>query len=190
MIPRKFSMSDEHTSLIKTPKQLLIVVLLAFAIPITFIGLMSQLISMSVATGNTESEAMVLSRIKPVGEIVMAGDAGAGAGTLASAPASPNTVPVPTSSSPTVAMASNASGAKPDGKKVYDSVCVACHAAGVAGAPKFGDKAAWAPRLQAGMASLYTSVINGKGAMPPRGGSQLADADLKAGVDYMAAAAK
>jgi cytochrome c5 len=182
-------MSDQHSSLIKTPKQLLIVVVLAFAVPITLIGLVSQLVSMSTATGNTESESAVLSRIKPVGEIVMTGAQGAGAGTLATA-AAPSALLVPNSSSPTVAMASNAAGAKPDGKKTYDTVCMACHAAGVAGAPKFGDKAAWAPRLQTGINSLYNSAIHGKGAMPPRAGTQLADADIKAAVDYMTAAAK
>lgn len=80
---------------------------------------------------------------------------------------------------------------KPDGKKIYDSTCTACHAAGVAGAPKFGDKAAWAPRLKAGIASLYNSALKGKNAMPPKGGNlTLGDADVKAGVDYMTAAVK
>ena len=66
-----------------------------------------------------------------------------------------------------------------------------CHGAGIAGAPKFGDKAAWAPRLKAGMDALYTTAIKGKGAMPPKGGNTaLADADVKAAVDYMAAAVK
>ena len=65
-----------------------------------------------------------------------------------------------------------------------------CHAAGVAGAPKFGDKAAWAARLPAGVDALYTSVAKGKGAMPPRGGAQASDADLRAAVEFMAAAVK
>ncbi|NWG74410.1 MAG: c-type cytochrome, partial [Rubrivivax sp.] len=64
--------------------------------------------------------------------------------------------------------------------------CQACHAAGVAGAPKLGDKAAWAPRLAAGVDGLTASVIKGKGAMPPRGGAMAAsDADIKAVVAYM-----
>jgi cytochrome c5 len=74
---------------------------------------------------------------------------------------------------------------------VYDQACVACHGQGVAGAPKFGDKAAWAPRIQTGMEALYTTSLKGKGAMPPKGGNTaLADADIKAAVDYMVAAAK
>ena len=76
------------------------------------------------------------------------------------------------------------------GKKLYDTACMVCHAAGVAGSPKFGDKAAWAPRIATGMDALYASVIKGKGAMPPKGGSAASDADIKAAVQYMVAAAK
>ena len=84
-----------------------------------------------------------------------------------------------------------AAGGKADGKKIYDTACAACHAAGVAGAPKFGDKAAWAPRLKSGVDALYASALKGKAAMPAKGGhASLADADVKAAVDYMAAAAK
>ena len=68
---------------------------------------------------------------------------------------------------------------------------MACHATGVAGAPKLGDKAAWAPRLKTGKEALYASVIKGKGAMPPKGGNAaLSDADVKAAVDYLVAGSK
>lgn len=91
-------------------------------------------------------------------------------------------------SAPAPAAAPAASGA---GKKVYDSACVACHASGVAGAPKLGDKAAWAPRLAAGIDGLTASVIKGKGAMPPKGGNaSIPDADIRAAVEYMTASAK
>ena len=81
--------------------------------------------------------------------------------------------------------------AKPDGKKVYDTTCMACHAPGVAGAPKFGDKAQWAPHLKLGVDTLYTTALKGKGAMPAKGGNaSLSDADVKAAVDYMVAAVK
>jgi cytochrome c5 len=80
--------------------------------------------------------------------------------------------------------------AKADGKKIYESACAACHGAGIAGAPKTGDKAAWAPRLKGGMDALYASAVKGKGAMPPKGGSALADTDVKAAVDYIAGASK
>jgi cytochrome c5 len=73
---------------------------------------------------------------------------------------------------------------------VYESTCVACHGAGVAGAPKFGDKAAWAPRIAQGVPTLVGSALKGKGAMPPKGGSAAPDADVKAAVEYMVNAAK
>ncbi len=73
-----------------------------------------------------------------------------------------------------------------DGKAVYDKTCGVCHAAGVAGAPKLGDKAAWAPRTSGGKDALVASVVKGKGAMPPKAGNAaLGDAEIKAAVDYM-----
>ena len=93
------------------------------------------------------------------------------------------------------AVASTApAGAKPaaaDGKQVFDSTCMACHATGVAGAPKLGDKAAWAPRLQQGMDTLLQSALKGKGAMPPKGGNvSLSDADVRAAIEFMVSQAK
>lgn len=74
---------------------------------------------------------------------------------------------------------------------LYTQVCQACHAAGVAGAPKFGDKTAWAPRIGAGVDVLTASAIKGKGAMPPKGGASAAsDADIKAVVQYMVSSVK
>jgi cytochrome c oxidase subunit 2 len=78
-----------------------------------------------------------------------------------------------------------------DGKATYDTTCSVCHAAGVAGAPKFGDKAAWAPRIKQGKDALYTSALKGKGAMPPKGGNMsLGDDAVKAAVDHMVGAAR
>ncbi len=78
-----------------------------------------------------------------------------------------------------------------DGKAVYEKTCVACHASGVANAPKLGDKAAWAPRIATGKEALLKSVLNGKGAMPPKAGAaSLSDDDIKAAIDYLVAAAK
>ena len=81
------------------------------------------------------------------------------------------------------------------GKATYDAVCFVCHTPGAAGAPKFGDKAAWAPRIEKGLAVLHGSAINGfmgsAGMMPPKGGRpDLPDEDVKAAVDYMIGAAK
>ncbi len=73
-----------------------------------------------------------------------------------------------------------------DGEALYTSAgCVACHAAGVAGAPKIGDAEAWGPRIEQGTDALYQSVFNGKGVMPPRGGSSASDEEIMAVVDYM-----
>jgi len=78
-----------------------------------------------------------------------------------------------------------------DGKKIYEAGCIACHGAGVAGAPKAGDKTAWAPRLKTGIDAIYASAIKGKGAMPAKGGNAaLADAEVKAAVDYLVGMAK
>ena len=76
------------------------------------------------------------------------------------------------------------------GKTLYTQVCQACHAAGVLNAPKFGDKDAWAPRLKEPIDTVYNYALHGKGAMPPKGGSNASDADVKAAVDYMVAAVK
>lgn len=86
----------------------------------------------------------------------------------------------------------SASGAaKPElahGQQIYRQACAFCHDKGVAGAPKAGDAAAWSPRLAQGMDALYASAIRGKGAMPAKGGNpSLADADVKAAADYLAA---
>jgi cytochrome c5 len=80
-----------------------------------------------------------------------------------------------------------AAGAVP---ALYGQVCAACHVAGVANAPKLGDKAAWAPRVAAGVDALTASAIKGKGAMPPKGGSAAPDSEIKAVVQYMVNAAK
>jgi len=80
-----------------------------------------------------------------------------------------------------------------DGEAVYKKACFACHAAGVAGAPKFGDKALWAPRIAKGMDALYASALNGVPgtAMTPRGTcAACTDDELKAAVDHMVKAAQ
>ncbi len=78
-----------------------------------------------------------------------------------------------------------------EGKKVYDATCAVCHGAGLAGAPKFGDKAQWAPRIAQGADVLFDHAQNGFKAMPPKGGNKaLTDAQLRAAIDYMVAASK
>ena len=77
------------------------------------------------------------------------------------------------------------------GEAVYTAICQTCHAAGLAGAPKTGDKAAWAPRIASGSAALLKTALNGKGGMPARGGgADLTDAELKAAVEYIVSKSK
>ena len=99
--------------------------------------------------------------------------------------------PAPANAAAAAPAQDKAAAGKADGKKIYETTCAACHAAGVAGAPKLGDKAAWVPRLRTGMNALYANALKGKGAMPARGGNAaLADAQVKAAVDYLAALAR
>ncbi len=95
----------------------------------------------------------------------------------------------------TTLMAIPLSVALADGKATFDKTCKMCHATGLAGAPKLGDKAAWAPRSKKGIDTLVQHAIKGfkgsKGMMPPKGGNPgLSDADVKAAVQYMLDAAK
>jgi len=301
-------MSDQHESPIKTPKQLILVVVLAFVVPIITIVLLTQLVT-SGEKGVKEPDTDVLLRIQPVGKVVLAGASGpkvalsgeqvfnqvcktchetgvagapkvgdkaawgkviaqgqttlvdhathgirgmppkggnpdldttevaravvymanqaganwkepaaeapSAAGTQkgpdtaglgptppgGTAPPVPPTTPAPAPAAAPAPATSVAAAAAPaaapaaagkvDGKKVFETTCAVCHGAGIAGAPKFGDKAAWAPRLKTGMDALYNSALKGKAAMPAKGGNlALSDAEVKAAVDYMAAAAK
>lgn len=101
------------------------------------------------------------------------------------APAAPAAAPA--AAAPAVASADA-------GKNVYSTACIACHGAGIAGAPKLGDKAAWTARVAQGNAVLYEHAIKGfqgkAGVMPPKGGAAVSDADVKAAVDYMVASVK
>ena len=87
--------------------------------------------------------------------------------------------------------AAPAAGGAIDAAAEYQGKCFACHGTGAAGAPKLGDKAAWKDRIAAGNDSLYNSAINGKGAMPPKGGhASLSDDAIKAIVDHMVSNSK
>lgn len=98
----------------------------------------------------------------------------------------PPATEAPTAEPAAAAAAAATQTASVDGQKIYQASCQACHVAGVAGAPKLGDKAAWAPRIAKGNDALYTSVKNGLNAMPPKGGCMSCGEDeLRAAVDYM-----
>jgi cytochrome c5 len=261
------STHDQHESFIKTPQQLITVVLAAFAIPIIGIILLVQLV---IAERTADPAAMtpeaIASRIQPVGRVEFGGASGGGgagarsgeevvkavcatchqpgvagapkigdkaawgprikqgqAALVQSALKGKGAMP-PKGGNPSLsddevargvafmanqagasfkepaakapaqkpqAQAAAAAGGAADGKKVYDSTCTACHTAGVANAPKLGDKAAWAPRIKQGIDTLVQSALKGKGAMPPKGGNaSLSDADLRAAIAYMVSQAK
>ncbi|MDO9570451.1 MAG: c-type cytochrome [Hydrogenophaga sp.] len=121
-----------------------------------------------------------------------AADAAAPA-TEAAAPAATAAVEVAAAApiaTPAPAAPASATVAAGAGEALYKQACAVCHVAGVAGAPKLADKAAWAPRLALGVDGLTASVIKGKGAMPPKGGSAASDADIQSAVTYMLAAVK
>jgi len=174
---------EEHDSLLKAPRQRIVVVLLALLIPVIGIVMIARFTSggLKIDTRSPDaSAAAVAERLKPVGSVVIGEvPAQAKATTPAVKPASDG------------AVMTAAAGGPGAGKKLYDSACMACHATGVAGAPKTGDKTAWKPRIASGKEALYNSVLKGKNAMPPKGGAMSApDADIKAAVDYMVSQAK
>lgn len=118
------------------------------------------------------SPAAVKARIKPVGGVCVQGDECKPAG-LAFTP-----------------IAGAASGPR-TGEQVYNAVCTACHGAGIAGAPKFGDKGAWAPRIAQGETTLISHAINGIRGMPAKGGcASCLDEEIGNAVTYMASKSK
>jgi cytochrome c5 len=144
---------------------------------------------------------MVAKRIAPVTTLLVVPAAG-GVPAAAATPAA-TAAPAPATAAPAVVAAlipaAVPAGAAPaaagSGEGVFNGACVACHGAGIAGAPKAGDKAAWAPRVAQGKPTLYEHAIKGyqgkAGVMPAKGGNAaLADADVKAAVDYMVAMIK
>jgi len=174
----------EHSSPIKTPKQLAIVVVLAFILPVVIIVMLAQIATSgkSRPDDSAAAEEAVAKRLKPAGEVVVDPNA------PPPAPAAPVAVAAAPVGAPAAAAPAGDAG---KGKGVYDTSCAACHTAGVAGAPKTGDKAAWAARLKAGNSALVAAAIKGKGAMPPKGGNMsLSDDDVKAAVEYMLSTSK
>ena len=112
-------------------------------------------------------------------------------GEVGTSTASPPSAAAAPAATPTASTAAAPVVGKTDGKATYDKTCAVCHATGLAGAPKFGDKAAWAPRIATGLDTLHNSALHGKNAMPPKGGNlALTDTDVTAAVDYIVAAAK
>ena len=179
--------NEQCGGLCGSPALIAVALAAAFIVPLAGFGVVSLLGGKPAAE---QGEEAVLRRIQPMAQVSLAAPAkvGGAAATPAAAPAAaPASAPAPAAAAPVAATAPAAG----NGKKVYDSACMACHASGVANAPKLGDKKAWAPRLANGLDALTASAIKGKGAMPPKGGNtSIPDADIRAAVEYMAAAAK
>ena len=162
-------MTDQHESPIKTPKQLIIVIVLAFAIPIAIAALFSQLVTGGRKGGGAESPEKLSKLIGPVAHVELAPDA-AGA-TTTGAPAAGTAAAAP---------------AERSGEEIVKAQCVKCHETGEGGAPKIGDKQAWAPRISRGVDVVTKSAIKGHGNMPARGGmADLTDAELTKAFLYM-----
>ncbi len=83
----------------------------------------------------------------------------------------------------------DANRALKSGEAVYQAQCAACHGAGVAGAPKLADKAAWSARIKTGLDAMVNSALKGKGAMAPQGGGDHSDVEIARAVVYLANAA-
>jgi cytochrome c5 len=146
-----------HEGPIKTPKQLIVAVVLSFVVPIFAIILLVSYVSSdhqpAAGSDGLAAEA-VARRIQPIGtvEVKDASDV----------------------------------GSLKTGEQVFAAVCTACHTAGVAGAPKLGDEAAWAPRIKTGFDALLSSALKGKGAMGAQGGGDFGDLEIARAVVYMA----
>lgn len=115
-------------------------------------------------------------------------EASAAVAAVASAPVASAPAAAAPAAAPAASASAKAAGSSDlvKGEQVYTATCLACHGAGVLGAPKFGDKAAWAPRIAKGIDTLHTNALNGFNMMPPKGGNAgLSDGDLKSAVDYM-----
>lgn len=185
-----------------TLRKIITIGVIGFTVPTVIILLIALYIAGGVepeAGSEALAPAAVSARVAPVGSAAVA-PAGATANASASsaapaqiAAAAPEPGPA-SAAAPAAAAATTVASAKPDGEALYKSTCVACHGAGVAGAPKVGDKAAWAPIIAQGMDTLYERAIHGytgkHGVMPPKGGSTAPDDQVKAAVDYMVAQSK
>lgn len=147
-----------HTASIKTPKQLIAVILAAFIVPIVVIVLLVTYVvnGSQVGAGGEQTDVAIRQRIAPVASYDLRDI--------------------------------NAPRVYKTGQEVYQQICAACHMAGVAGAPKLGNVTDWSGRIALGFKKLHESVIKGKNAMPPRAGASpddVSDYELERALVYM-----
>jgi len=166
-------MSDAHSeSPIKTPNQLIAVIVASFVIPITTILLLVNFVGNTSKLGSdsaSQSPEAIAERIKPVADVSF-------------------TMPEPPegAAAPAAAAAAGAVALK-TGEQVYNAACAACHGAGVAGAPKKGDGGAWGARIAQGYDTLVSHAVKGIRGMPAKGGNpSLDDVEVARAVVYMA----
>lgn len=146
-----------HEGPIKTPSQLIKAVVASFLVPIVVIILLTNYVDFGAQPG--------------------AGSEGLGEEAVARRLQPVGTVEVRDASS---------AGALRSGEQVYTAQCSGCHATGAVGAPKFGDAAAWGPRLKTGFDALLNSALKGKNAMPPQGGGEFSEVEIGRAVVFMA----
>ena len=151
---------NDHDTPIKTPKQLIVAILAAILVPIIIIVLLASFVTGNKTVGEgsaAQTPEAIAARLKPVAD---------------------ENFTVKDGSAPKVLIA---------GADVYKTTCFACHGAGLAGAPKVGDKAAWGPRIAAGYSKLVEHAITGIRAMPAKGGNpDLDDLEVASAVVFMA----
>lgn len=147
---------SSHEGPIQTPKQLIVAVLAAFVVPVVIIVLLVNYVS----SGNQGA---------------------AGSDALSAQATADRIMPVGTVE---IKVASANTGPR-TGEEVFKAQCTNCHAAGMLGAPKVGDAAAWGPRLSAGFAALVNSALKGKNAMPAQAGGDFSDYEVTRAVVYM-----
>ncbi len=146
-----------HEGPIKTPAQLIVTIVASFVVPIAIIFLLINY----VVSGSRD---------------------GAGSASMGEEAVALRIQPVGT----VMLKASGGAAVLRTGEEVYKAQCVTCHGAGLAGAPKFGDEAAWAPRIKTGFEALLHSALKGKGAMAPQGGGDFSDLEVGRAVVFMA----
>jgi cytochrome c5 len=147
---------EAHTGPIKTPKQLAWAVLFSFVVPVIVIILLANYVTTAA---------------KPA----------AGTGALTGEAVAARIAPIGHVEVKDV----NDVASMKTGEQVYQAQCAACHAAGLAGAPKIGDASAWGPRIKSGVAALLHSALAGKGSMGPQGGGDFSDFEIQRAVVYL-----
>ncbi len=184
---------------IKKLKFLIIAISAGFLVPIVVLALLIEYVQTFSRTGagsEAMSSAAIAQRIQPVAQVEIRAaqpDASNHAADAALQTAPETSIGEAQARAALASIAEttaqqhdrSSADAEQTGKALYEQICQACHESGLMGAPKRGDKIAWAPRLKESIETIYRYALKGKGNMPPKGGSNAPNADVKAAVDYM-----